>query len=94
MVVADGKIESEEIDRAESIGISLSSDFDYIEFREYCHYPDSIPAIEDLLEASKDIADEGKSIIFDYLTQIAGSDGDISPEESQLLDRVRSKFKL
>jgi len=94
MVVADGKIESEEINKAESIGISLSSDFDYIQFREYCHYPDSIPAIEDLLEASSDIPNEGKSIIYDYLNEIAGSDGDINQEENQLLDRVRSKFKL
>jgi Zn-dependent protease with chaperone function len=94
MVVADGKIESEEIDKAESTGISLSSDFDYIQFREYCHYPDSIPAIEDLLEASIDISNEGKSIIFDYLNEIAGSDSDISPEENQLLDQVRSKFEL
>jgi|LWDU01.1.fsa_nt_gi Zn-dependent protease with chaperone function len=94
MVVADGKIESEEIDKAESIGISLSSDFDYIQFREYCHYPDSIPALDDLLESSTDIPSEGKSIIFDYLNEIAGSDGDISPEENQLLDQVRSKFEL
>jgi len=94
MVVADGKIESEEIDKAESIGISLSSDFDYIEFREYCHYPDNIPAIEDLLEASKDFDVEVKSIIFDYLKQIAVSDGEVSPEESKLLDRVKTNFEL
>ena len=92
MVVADGKVESEEIDEAESIGISLSSDFDYIEFREYCLYPDSIPSLDDLLEASKDISDEGKSMIIDYLEKIAGSDDDVSPDEEQLLSRVRTSF--
>lgn len=94
MVVADGKVEVEEIDNAESTGISLSSDFDYIEFREYCHYPDSIPAIKDLLDASADITVKGKSMIFDYLQEISGSDGDVSPEESQLLNQVKSTFQL
>ena len=94
MVVADGKVESEEIDEAESIGISLSSDFDFIEFREYCLYPDSIPSLEKLLEASKDISDEGKTMIFDYLERIAGSDSDVSPDEKQLLIRVNTSFEL
>jgi uncharacterized tellurite resistance protein B-like protein len=94
MVVADGKVEPEEIDEAESIGRSLSAAFDYIDFREYCHYPDTIPALDKLLEASEGVDDEGKSIIFDYMKKIAGSDGDISPEESSLLERVRATFKL
>lgn len=94
IVVADGKVEPEEIDEAESIGISLSSDFDYIEFREYCLYPDSIPSIDDLLEASKDIAVEGKTMIFEYLEKIASSDNDVSPDEEQLLGRVKTSFNL
>ncbi len=94
MVIADGKVEAEEIDEAESIGITLSSDFDYIEFREYCLYPDSIPSVGDLLEASKEISDEGKKMIFDYLEKIAGSDDDVSPDEKQLLIQVSKSFEL
>ena len=72
----------------------MSSDFDYIELREYCFYPDSIPSLEDLLEASKDISDEGKTMIFDYLERIAGSDSDVGPDEKQLLDRVKTSLEF
>jgi Zn-dependent protease with chaperone function len=94
MVVADGVIEPREIDEAESIGMSIAPDFDNIEFREYCHYPDSIPSIVDLLEASAGVSDEVKQLIFDYLEQIAGSDDDVSQEETQLLDQVKLSFTL
>lgn len=94
MVVADGKVEPEEIDEAESIGISLAPNFDYIEFREFCLYPESIPLIEDLLESSKDIPDESKLIIFEYLGKIARADAEISSEEEQLLDKVKASFNL
>ena len=94
MVVADGKIELEEIEEAESFGITMSKEFDTIEFREYCLYPDSIPSIEELLEASKDIPIEVKSVIYNYLEQIAGSDNEVSKEEKELLDRVGASFGI
>lgn len=94
MVLADGKVEPEEIDSAESIGLSLVSEFDIIEFREYCHYPDNLPTIDDLLNASKEIDADAKTLIYDYLTKIAQSDNDMSTEESALLDKVKSTFSL
>ncbi len=94
MVIADGNIKPEEIEEAEAIGFSLSSDFDNIEFREYCFYPDSIPEIKHLLEASEHITSEGKAMIYEYLKRISGSDDDISSEEEQLLDAVNASFKL
>jgi hypothetical protein len=94
MVVADGVIEPREIDEAESIGMSMDPEFDNLEFREYCHYPDSIPSIVDLLEASAGVSDEVKQMIFDYMERIAGSDDDVSQEEAQLLDQVKLSFTL
>jgi Zn-dependent protease with chaperone function len=94
MVVADGKVEPEEIDQAEVIGVSLISEFDFIDFREFCHYPDSIPKLETLFEVSLNVSTEVKASIYDYLVKIANSDGDMSKEESSLLDTVKSEFEL
>lgn len=90
MVLADGKVEQEEIDNAEAIGITLSKDFDRVDFREYCHYPETLPTIEDLIAAVSEIPSEGKKAIYDYLKEIAGSDQEISPEEQKLLDLFES----
>jgi len=94
MVVADGKVELEEINEAESLGISLNEDFDYIEFREFCHYPESILPIDELLESAAKISKESKEIIYDYMKKIAGSDGDVSTEEQLLIDKVKKTFNL
>ncbi len=94
MVVADGKVEPEEIDKAEEIGLALTPDFDNIDFREYCHHPETIPAIDALLDASKSVSTDVKALIYDYLAKIARSDGDISPEESSFLVTVKTEFSL
>ena len=67
---------------------------DIIEFREYCHYPDNLPTIDNLLDASKDIESEVKTLIYDYLNKIAQSDDETSTEELALLDKVKSSFLL
>ncbi len=94
MVVADGRIEADEIDKAEAEGRELSGDFDVVEFREFCHYPDSIPSIDELLAIAADISGEGKTLIYDFLQTIAGADGDVSPEELAILNRVKAAFGL
>lgn len=81
MVIADGKIESEEIEETESIGISLSEDFDHIEFREFCHHPDTLPSIDNLLEAYSEMPKDAKEIIFNFLEKVANSDSDVNTEE-------------
>ena len=92
MVLVDGKVVPEEIDHAESIGLKLSESFDIIEFREYCHYPEHLPSVKDLLDASKDISAEGKTLIYEYLKNIAAADNKTSSEEQELLDIVQSAF--
>jgi len=94
MVLADGKLEQEEIDYAEIAGQEIIEDFDVIEFREYCHYPDRLPSIDKLLEFASDLPMEGKEMVYDYLKKIAGSDGNMSQEEEALLLEVQNSFKL
>ncbi len=94
MVLADGVVAAEEVDKAESLGIVLSPYFDYIEFREYCFYPDSIPLLEDLLEAAEEAPEKEKATIVHYLEQIAGSDKAISFDEEELLNQVALSFRL
>ncbi len=94
MVVADGKVEPEEIDKAEEIGLALTPEFDNIDFREFCHHPETIPALDKLIESSKEVNDDAKALIHDYLSKIASSDGDVSPEEARFLADVKSEFGL
>jgi len=92
MLLADGKVEQEEVDNAETIGIALSEKFDRIDFREYCHYPESLPSIEDLFDALSEMPLDGKKVIYDYLKEIARSDKEISPEEEKLLERLKDNL--
>lgn len=92
MVLADGKVEQEEIDNAEAIGLALSENFDRIDFREYCHYPETLPSIEDLISAISEMSSETKTAIYDYLKGIADSDNEISPEETRLLNQVKTNL--
>ena len=88
MVIADGKIEPEEIDRAELLGTRLVKDFDTIEFREFCLDPETLPKLNELLDASSGLLSQEKQTMYDYLKDIADSDGNISNKEQQLLKRV------
>lgn len=94
MVISDGKIEPEEIEEAELMGASLSEDFDHIEFREFCHHPETLPSIDDLLEVCSEMSKDAKEIIFNFLEKIANSDNDISVEEQELLAKVKLSLKI
>ena len=94
MVVADGKIEPEEIDQAEFLGMSLSSEFDHLDFREFCHYPDRIPPLKTLFDVSSEMPREAKELIFEYMSKIADSDGSMSAEEIKLQETVKHEFNL
>ncbi|MEO1576082.1 MAG: M48 family metallopeptidase, partial [Pseudomonadota bacterium] len=52
MVVADGQVLLEEIDHAEGIGRQMIETFDHLEFREFCHYPETLPDLDTLFEVS------------------------------------------
>jgi uncharacterized tellurite resistance protein B-like protein len=88
MVLADGSVEPEEVDLAEGIGQHMSELFDIIEFREFCHYPDSLPAIDELLTALAQASDDAKTAVMQYLKAIAEADNNTSPQEQALMDSV------
>ena len=92
MVIADGVVDAEEIDVAEEIGRNLSENFDYIDFREYCNYPDTLPEVEKLIEASREVPIDGRKAIIDFLTRISTADGDLSSPEAALLSRLGAAF--
>ena len=90
MIGADGKIEQEEVAIAESIGLELVSSFDNTDFRAFINNLDSIPNIIDLANALGSVSQENKNIILNYLESIAKADGEISEEESKLLEEIRN----
>jgi len=94
ITVADGKIEKSEIEKAETIGISLFDNFDYFDFREYCHYPDSLPEFEKLLEACSDFDAPLKDLIYKMCEDIANADGAVSTEEAEYMERIKSSFSV
>tara|TARA_B110000208_G_C11757990_1_gene425856 strand:+ start:66 stop:1850 length:1785 start_codon:yes stop_codon:yes gene_type:complete len=89
MVLADNSVEPEEIEQAETIGLTLTDSFDIIGFREFCHHPEDIPELALLIDIAKEYEDEVKSIIFDYISKISDADGDICEEEKAMLSRVK-----
>lgn len=92
MVLADGHVDPDEIEQAESIGMSLTESFDVVEFREFCHHPDSLPKLDNLIEVARKFESDLKDVIVGYVTQIASADNAVSTEEQQMLDLVKSKI--
>jgi Zn-dependent protease with chaperone function/tellurite resistance protein len=89
MVGADGRVASEEIATAEAIGVRLLEDFDSVEFREVCNNLHELPDVIALAGIlARVLKDEHKSIVLQYLSAIAGADGQVSPEERSLLEQI------
>ena len=94
MVLADNSVEPEEIEQAETIGLTLTDSFDIIGFREFCHHPEDIPELALLIDIAKEYEDEVKNIIFDYISKISDADGDICEEEKAMLSRVKLGLEI
>lgn len=95
MVGADGKIDQAEIATAEGIGKSMFSEFDSIEFRACCSDVDNLPAFNDIVSVlEKPLTHEHKSVIYDYLKEIAMADGELAEEEKELLVYLRKEWSL
>ncbi|HAU0790194.1 TPA: M48 family metalloprotease [Legionella pneumophila] len=89
MVVADGKIDIDEVMVAEGIGQKLFDDFDSVEFREYCNNPDKITDVILLTEGLRELLeDEGKNLVIKYLRTISIANGNISKDEELLLEKI------
>ncbi|MBK6740569.1 MAG: TerB family tellurite resistance protein [Haliea sp.] len=82
----------QEIEQAEALECH-SRNFDFIEFREYCHHPKDIPELDKLLEIAQQFEDELKTVIVQYLEKIAGADNDFSAQEQAMLSKVKEGSK-
>jgi uncharacterized tellurite resistance protein B-like protein len=93
MVLADGKVDQEEIRIAEELGEKLVGKFDEDTFRMILSNNKTVPSATDLASMLNDTLDnEGKQRILKYLAAIAAADGSVDPKEQQLLDQIAANM--
>ena len=85
MIKADGKVEEAEVKIADLIGKKIFHDFDSHRFQSILNSR-NLPTTASLAALLKDILnEEGKLVIFRYLTAIAQSDGHMDDSEKEML---------
>lgn len=94
MINADGKIEKEEVQVAESIGKKLIPDFNVSTFREFINEKPKSDLFEKLISYFSFMDVDAKKMIFDYLNSIAHADGEFAKEEQDLLDFVKKSWQI
>ena len=94
MTLADGKIERDEVKAVEEIATNMTKEFDIIDFREYCAYPDTLPALDELLEYSARLDESSRGALLSFLEAISKADGEQSPEEIHLLSRAHQQLAM
>ena len=94
MIGADGRIEQEEVEVAEQIGIQLIKTFDKTDFRQYIKNLDSVPNIIDLAKKLSSMDKTNKGIIFSYLEAIANADEDLAKEEQKILNELKKIWSI
>ena len=94
MIYADGKIEKEEVQVAETIGKQLIPEFNSSSFREFMNEEPKNDLFEKLVSYFAFINIDSKNMIYGYLEAIANADGDLAEEEKKLLELVSKKWEL
>ncbi|MDA8524698.1 TerB family tellurite resistance protein, partial [Alphaproteobacteria bacterium] len=95
MVVADGEIDKNEIEMAETLGARLIPNFDNEAFLKVVRGHAQLPRFNDMVDAVAPLLPmEAKVEIFDYLQAIATSDGKLSPDERHFIHHVEMRFGL
>lgn len=94
MIGADGKLETDEVQVAEDIGMKILPDFDRVEFRNFINNLEQIPKLEAVAEACSNFTDANKQVIYDYLEAIAHADDDFAEDEKKMLDSLRRIWKI
>jgi len=91
LVCSDSLVLSSEISMAENLGEKLVPRFSPLEFRESCSSPDTLPSKEDILGFVTAVFDEeNRTLLIDYLTAIAQSDGEVSKYEEDFIESIRT----
>lgn len=89
MILADGVVEEAELVAAEQAGDEIFDEFDEAALRMLVQHGKDLPPVEDLANMLKDALDtDAKEKLMVYLSEIAMADGNIAPEERQMLERV------
>lgn len=95
MIMADGKIEPQELRVAEEAGEKIFDDFDEASLHMLLNDSKNLPPVQDTAKLLKDqISQEEKVKIFKYLAAIAQSDGHIAAEEKTMLNNVAVAIEL
>ena len=95
MIGADGVLDTEEVKVAEELGIELlPDDFDRVDFRSYIDNLETIPDFNETAEACKELKEESKILIYNYLESIAHADNDFADEEKALLNSLRESWDI
>ena len=90
MVCADGEVQPSEISEAEDKGKNMVSHFNSLEFRELCLSSEPLPTVSELSKMMKEIfSKENLTQLTEFLTSIAESDGNISPEEKKFISLLK-----
>lgn len=89
MIMADGEVDPAELAAAEKAGDEVFEGFDEAALRLILQNSKDIPAAEDLARMLRDVLDnDGKTKVMVFLSEIAIADGNVSPEERALLERI------
>lgn len=89
MILADGKVDEAELRAAEKAGDEVFKDFDEAGLRMIVQQGKDLPQVEDLANMLRNSVDQNsKEKIMVFLSEIAMADGDVAPEERQMLERI------
>jgi Zn-dependent protease with chaperone function len=95
LVCSDGQVLSSEISMAENLGEKLVPSFSPLEFRESCSSPETLPSKEDILGFVTAVFDEeNRALLIEFLTAIAQSDGEVSEDEEDFIESIRTVKSL
>jgi len=89
MILADGEVEESEIRAAEEAGDRVFEGFDEAALRMVVQHGKDLPPVEELAGMLRDsLDDESKRKVMEFLSEIAIADGNVAPEERQMLETV------
>lgn len=89
MILADGVVDEVELEAAEKAGDQVFGEFDEAALRMLVVNGKDLPPPEDLARMLRDcIDDQQKQNMMIYLSEIAIADGNVAPQEKEMLEKV------
>ena len=95
MMVADGRIDEEEVAVALAVGMKIFPDFSEEELRGVIKNARNLPSPQDIATLLREVlTDDGKKAVCSYLWMIAKADGNVDDSEEKLLAEVTANIGL